>query len=505
MQIYYQKKRWKLLLFASAVMIVVISLWYTNLLVREIAKDERRNISVWANAIQHKAELVNYTKDFFDEIRIEEQKRAEIFAAAFNYSMYDEGSQALNLYLMIMQSNTNIPVVVTDQNDSILTYRNLDESLMQNHTVMDEELQKEFSVFEPIRYVQSIKNKNYIYNIYYKESLIFLELRQVLDNLVESFFSEVVGNSASVPVIITDSTQQNILEYGNIDSARLNNPEYVRSLISEMSDENDPIIIELPDRGTNFIYYMDSALLTQIMFYPYIQFIVIGLFLFIAYILFSIARKSEQNLVWIGMSKETAHQLGTPLSSIIAWIELLKIKGVRDEGISEIEKDVKRLENITDRFSKIGSPPKLEPHNIVDVIYESVDYLRPRTSKKVIYEINLPPGAEVFAPINKQLFEWVIENLCKNAVDAMTGVGKITINIIEDNKNLIVDIGDTGKGIPKGSFKSVFSPGFTNKKRGWGLGLSLSKRIIENYHKGKIFVKSSVVDKGTVMRISLKR
>jgi len=205
------------------------------------------------------------------------------------------------------------------------------------------------------------------------------------------------------------------------------------------------------------------------------------------------------------MSKETAHQLGTPLSSMIAWIELLKLKGYKDEEITEIEKDINRLENITERFSKIGSPAKPENQNIIKIIYNSVEYIKSRTSKKVKYLITVPEDKEIFAPVNYNLFEWVIENLCKNAVDAMNGIGTLTIDIIEENKYIIIDFTDTGKGIPKSKHKTVFNPGFTSKKRGWGLGLSLSERIIDNCHRGKIFVKSSVIDQGTTFRIVLKK
>jgi signal transduction histidine kinase len=189
----------------------------------------------------------------------------------------------------------------------------------------------------------------------------------------------------------------------------------------------------------------------------------------------------------------------------MAWMELLKMKGENIEELVEVEKDVKRLEDITDRFSKIGSPAKLEQQNLVDVLYESVAYLEPRISKKVKFHINYPPEKEVILPLNKQLFEWVVENICKNAVDAMSSSGSININIEEVNRHVNIDFEDTGKGIHKSQFKSIFHPGFTSKKRGWGLGLSLSRRIIVNYHKGKIFVKSSVMDKGTVIRVILKK
>jgi hypothetical protein len=367
---------------------------------------------------------------------------------------------------------------------------------------MTDSLKREFSSFEPIK-VPLIQDEYQL--LYFKESTIYTELRLVLNDLVESFFSEVVGSSASVPVMITDSTGQQVIESGNLDRDKLKDPDYVSHLIASMTHENDPIEINLPDYGRSYIYYMNSSLMEQIMYYPYIMLTIISVFLLISYLLFSTSRKSEQNLVWIGMSKETAHQLGTPLSSIMAWMELLKMKGENIEELTEIEKDVKRLEDITDRFSKIGSPSKLEPQNLVSVLYESVAYLEPRISKKVRFHVNLTPDKVVIVPLNKQLFEWVVENVCKNAVDAMNNSGTININIEEVNQQVNIDFEDTGKGIPKSYFKTIFRPGFTSKKRGWGLGLSLSRRIIVNYHKGKIFVKSSVMDKGTVIRVVLKK
>jgi hypothetical protein len=501
-QIYYKKKRWKWLLFGTALVIVTASLWYTNRLVHEIAQDERMNIQIWANAIQRKANLVNYTKRFFDQIKEEERKRAELLAAAYRNIRFTEDSPTLEFYRQMMEQNTTIPIILTDNNYNITSYKNIEDIDMEDVKVMSDSLRKEFSSFEPIKIVYY--GNEYVM-LYYKESKIYTELRMVLDDLLKSFFEEVVGNSASVPVLVTDSTGERVIESGNLDKKKLEDTAYRKHLIDIMSAENDPILINLPDIGKSYIYYMNSSLQTQIRYYPYLQFMVIGVFLFISYLLFSTARRSEQNLVWIGMSKETAHQLGTPLSSIMAWIELLKMKGTNDEGILEIEKDIKRLEDITDRFSKIGSPAKLEPENIVNILYQSVEYLTPRTSKKVKYEINLPPEQSIIIPLNKHLFEWVVENLCKNSVDAMNGTGKISITITEEEKWITIDFEDTGKGIHKSDFKAIFNPGFTSKKRGWGLGLSLSRRIIENYHKGKIFVKSSVIDKGTVIRVMLRK
>jgi hypothetical protein len=485
-----------------AVMIITASLWYTNILVRQIAEDERMSINIWANTIQSKASLVNYTKEFFDQIKEEEYKRALLLAEAYRNFLIEESSRTVEFYRQIMEYNTTIPIILTDAENNILIYKNVSEKDLAGITVMNDSLKREFSSFEPIR-VPLVSNEYQL--LYFKESTIFTELRLVLNDLVESFFSEVVGSSASVPVMITDSAGTLVIESGNLDRNKLKDPEYVKDLISSMSFENDPIEIILPDYGKSYIYYQNSSLMEQIMVYPYIMLTIISVFLFISYLLFSTARKSEQNLVWIGMSKETAHQLGTPLSSIMAWIELLKMKGQSLEELEEIEKDIKRLEDITDRFSKIGSPAKLEEQNLVSVLYESVAYLQPRISKKVHFSINLSTDREVIVPLNKQLFEWVVENVCKNAVDAMSGSGSIQINIEEVNRHVNIDFEDTGKGIHKSQFKAIFKPGFTSKKRGWGLGLSLSKRIIADYHKGKIFVKSSVVDKGTVIRVVLKK
>jgi signal transduction histidine kinase len=260
----------------------------------------------------------------------------------------------------------------------------------------------------------------------------------------------------------------------------------------------------LGEGATSYIFYGESELLRKLRYYPYIQFGVIGLFLVIAYILFSTARKAEQDQVWVGMSKETAHQLGTPLSSLMAWNEHLLSAGVDPEIVKEMQQDVRRLNTITDRFSKIGSQPALIHENITEVLSESLDYLRKRSSRNVVYDIVLPPEA-ISAQLSKPLFDWVIENLCKNAIDAMEGKGQIKVELKEVPEGLTIDISDTGKGMPKASFTTVFEPGYTTKSRGWGLGLSLCKRIIENYHKGKIYVLRSEVGKGTTFRIELQR
>jgi hypothetical protein len=499
--IYLRKKRWKLTLFATAVIIVAASLWYTNILVQHIREDERHSVRIWADAIHRKADLVNFTNKLFEEIKTEERKRVGTLAEAQKRLITANSSEDLTFFLDIISQNTNIPVIQTDENGEIVTARNVKFSL---DTVprLEGKLKAEFSVYPPIvvRYYKSS-----LIFLYYKDSNIFSELKVVLDDLIRFFFSEVVSNSASVPVIITDSTRSYVFEYGNIPDEKMKSPKYVRDMLASMEAQNTPIMVNIAGTGTRYIFYKDSFLLTQLQYYPIVQFGVIGLFFMIAYLLFSYARRSEQNQVWVGMAKETAHQLGTPLSSMVAWVELLKLKGLDEDTVKEIEKDVHRLETVTDRFSKIGAAARLEPADIVGVVNNIVSYMRPRTSAKVNYEITPGSEKEILVPINLHLFEWVIENLIKNAVDAMEGSGKISIAIIEEGTKVYIDVTDTGKGIARGRFKTIFNPGFTSKTRGWGLGLTLSRRIITNYHSGKIFVKSSVVGEGTTFRLVLDK
>ncbi|MCF8234086.1 MAG: HAMP domain-containing histidine kinase [Bacteroidales bacterium] len=501
MDIYTKKRRWKFALFTSAMVIVAASLWYTNFLVNEFARDERTDIRIWADAIQRKAKLVNYTDEFFEQIRQEEQKRAEVLAGAYKTIGDKNYTGDLTFFVDIIKGNKTIPVVLTDEKGNITNYVNY-ELPGDTLSVFTRELRREFSRYPPIEINYYEDKSNYLY---YKESKIYTELRRVLNDLVQSFFSEVVTNSASVPVIVTDSSMSKVIAFGNIDSSLMQDPQLVAQTIHNMRDDNKPIQLELPGQGKAIIFYEDSFLLTQFQFFPFIQIGIIGLFFVIAYFLFSSARKAEQNRVWVGMSKETAHQIGTPLSSIMAWLELLKMKGIKDEAIDEMEKDIERLETITDRFSKIGSAAKMEKRDIVETISESVSYFKSRSSKKIKYILNYPKDKKIEAPINKHLFEWVVENLFKNAIDAMAGNGNITIDIMDEPSQVVIDFTDSGKGIPRSHQKSVFNPGYTSKKRGWGLGLTLSQRIIRDYHRGKIFVKNSIPGEGTTFRIVLKK
>jgi signal transduction histidine kinase len=320
---------------------------------------------------------------------------------------------------------------------------------------------------------------------------------------------EIIAPNNSIPVIWADS-QGEPFDYRNLRIDSTGGNESIREqLIAEleiMKRIYDPIPIMISeDSEYQFIYYKNSFLLTQLIFYPYIQLSVIDIFAFIAYLAFSYSRAAEQNQVWVGLAKETAHQLGTPISSLMAWVEHLRLENSdkNREIIDELDKDISRLQMITERFSSIGSVPVMKEENITQVVNQVGAYLRTRISSKVNLEVS-SLSDNIIAKINAPLFEWVIENLCKNAVDAMSGIGNLQIRIMRGSDyKVIIDISDNGKGIPKSAFSKVFHPGFTTKKRGWGLGLALSRRIIENYHNGRLFVKNSEPDKGTVFRIEL--
>ena len=326
------------------------------------------------------------------------------------------------------------------------------------------------------------------------------------ENTDINFLLDIIKDNTTIPVILVDN-DSNIIANRNLDSTKADDAKYLAKQLEEMKAEHEPIKIlyDVANQKHNYLFYRNSIILTQLKQYPYYQLSVIALFILVAYLAFSYSRKSEQNQVWVGMSKETAHQLGTPISSLNGWISLLRDtdENGKEEILQEFEKDVKRLELITDRFSKIGSAPVLKAENIYQVMERAVDYLKSRTSSQVIYSIN-STDTDALAMVNVPLFDWVVENICKNAVDAMSGTGRIDVNISTEADKVYIDIQDTGKGIAPSKQKTVFKPGYTTKKRGWGLGLSLAKRIIEEYHNGKVFVKESAIDKGTTFRIVLR-
>ncbi|TND10592.1 MAG: integral membrane sensor signal transduction histidine kinase [Bacteroidetes bacterium] len=505
MNIYSRKQVWKWLLLISAAIIVGASLLYSGFLVSNIAKSEKRNVELWAEAVRRKAVLMEVTGQLYEKIAREERKKMELWAEANRQLAKD-----LNDYSFIFEvikGNENVPVMLVDDAGKIISTRNLDSIKGNDPAYLEEQLAIMRDQHDSIAI--NLGNGR-LHFLFYKDSEVFTEIRQSFEDNERSFIREVASNPTSAPAVYADSVTNEIIAFGNFDDQKIHSKDsaaYVQEVYKKMQLSGNKIKVSIGNgRGRgNVIYYMESPYLQQLRFLPLVLLGVVGVFLVVAYLLFSTSRRAEQNLVWVGMAKETAHQLGTPLSALFAWMEYLKMKGV-DEGIlNEIGHDIKRLEMITERFSKIGSRPKLERTNMVEALDSAVEYMRSRSPKDVTFIIQTNGLQQLPVPVNVPLFAWVIENLCRNAVDAMDGKGSITIELSDHMQTAYIDITDTGKGMPKSKYKTVFEPGYTTKQRGWGLGLSLCKRIIENYHEGKIFVKRSEADKGTTFRIVLKK
>lgn len=315
---------------------------------------------------------------------------------------------------------------------------------------------------------------------------------------------EILSSNSTIPVILTDE-KGSIIQYNNIMlDEGADTLAVLMERVADMRRGERVIPVPMGELGEQYACYDDSVLLKRLSYYPYVQLLVVLLFFLVCFVAILSSKRAEQNRVWVGLSKETAHQLGTPISSLMAWTEVLKEKYPDDELIPEMEQDVARLQRVAERFSKIGSRPEATAEDVIDVVERAVEYVKRRSPSQVKYEVSFPKRP-LLVRMNAPLIEWVVENVCKNAVDAMNGSGTITIVVSQDSNRAFVDISDTGKGIAKSFYRRIFEPGYTTKKRGWGLGLSLAKRIMEQYHKGRIFVKNSAPGKGTTFRLELKK
>ena len=321
------------------------------------------------------------------------------------------------------------------------------------------------------------------------------------DDNIDLILSVMEGNT-TIPVYMVDSAHQLLLSR-NVQEPKHNKEEFYKQRINNLRLSQEPIVVQVNEEVTQYIYYEDSILLRRLYWFPYVQLIVIVAFIAIAVIALIMAQRSEQNSLWVGLSKETAHQLGTPISSLNAWNELLKTTYPDDALLPQMDEDIRRLQMIAERFSKIGSQPTLDQQAILPIVQSAMEYMRVRTSNKITYTLHADTDCQV--KVCQPLFEWVIENLCKNAIDSMEGKGEITLSLTKQENKVHLDITDTGKGIDRRHFKTIFKPGYTSKKRGWGLGLSLAKRIIEDYHRGKLFVKQSQIGVGSTFRITLEQ
>lgn len=522
MNLYSRKQKWKMALLAVALLMVVASLWFSNRIVNQIRNDERLRIEIWSEAVKSTVNQLYVTSKLFDRLREEERKKVKLWAKATQELGKDLSDYTFAIE--VVQANKSVPVILTDNQGRYSSSLNLDfdeKSIREKLEMENPDRERNWYITEARRiFIDSVYvlrdlwEKDYppiviqykgkpINTVYYRESKLIEELERKKDSLSSSFRNELVKNQALVPVVFTDSTKSVVIE-SNFDSAEIDEPGELQTLISEMSKQNEPIKVKLNESESGYIFYQDSEVLRQLRWFPVIQLILVTFFILIGYLIFSTFRRAEQNQVWAGMAKETAHQLGTPLSSLIGWIEILKSQGVDPQTLEEMNKDIHRLQTVTDRFSKIGSEGLLENHQLPTVVEKSVSYLRQRISSRVNISVEKAEHLPT-VKMNEPLFEWVVENLVKNAVDAMEGAGEIKISFSEKGKFVFMDVQDTGKGIPHHQFKTIFEPGFTTKKRGWGLGLALVKRIVEYYHKGEIFVSHSELQKGTTFRVALQK
>lgn len=360
-----------------------------------------------------------------------------------------------------------------------------------------------YAFFQNFKAEERNKMKNWTFA--YPEYSKFFNTDDInIDNIEINLVANrvVTDTTVTTPMILLDENNK-ILNIRNIDSSSIESPQERVKLINRLLSQNKPIEVTLSNDRLGKLYYGNSPLLNKLKYYPLALILIILLFAAVVYLFYRSSKTADQNKLWTGMAKETAHQIGTPLSSLVGWTEILKSEQVNPEYVTEIEKDIDRLQTITDRFSKIGSAPTLERLDVVETTKSSYDYLKSRSSKLIDFEIRTPEHP-IYANLNAQLYSWTIENLVKNAIDAMRGKGQLQLEVLESDKDVKIRISDTGKGIPKHQYQKIFEPGFTTKKRGWGLGLSLAKRIIEDYHNGRIKVLTSEIGKGTTIQISLK-
>ncbi|MEY4791255.1 MAG: hypothetical protein RIT34_62 [Bacteroidota bacterium] len=498
MDLYASKQRWKFLLILLSLLIVGASLFYSNQSIRKIGVRERNKAQQWAIALRKKAELVDLSSQIFTALQEKERQKMELVVRA-NRTLLDASdlsmSQDVDFALDVIEANKDIPFILLNDDGSISQSRNIDSSIDKTAIAA---LAKNW-ISEGRSYKIQVFEDMYM-TLCHGFSKELLRLQAHSDSLIQSFNADLTDQKNLLPVLLYDPHHKKVVA-SNLPKKALA-PKKLAQTMAAMAKQYPPT--ELTYNGeSKLLYLKDSEEVQQLFWLPYLQFGILGLIVLIGYLLFSMYRKAEQNQVWAGMAKETAHQLGTPLSSMMAWVAHLEQQDIDPMIPREMHKDLERLEKITDRFSKIGSGAKLIEADLAQTIENNLNYLKARLSQKVDIQFELQGERPLMVQHNASLIEWVIENICKNAVDAMEGIGSLRIEVLEVAEWVHIDISDTGKGLTPKQFKTIFEPGYSTKKRGWGLGLTLVKRIVEEYHKGKVFVLQSEPEKGTTFRISL--
>lgn len=481
--------------------IAATSIFYANKIADRIQKQEEAQVILWAKTISEKAKVLKMSNEIFLKLAEEERKKVEITSKATQLIAIDNYNEnTTSLLLDIITLNNQIPLIQTDENYIITDYKNISQPIVKGKKISKSNF-NEFFKYPPIEVAYADK-KNYIF---YKESIIYQNISSVIKQSGQQFVEEITNNTSMLPIVILNSNKQ-VITSANIPEEYSSNPTKLKSYIEDLTRSQEPIVLDIDPKKITYLYYKSSHLASYIKWFPIVLYAVLGAVFILAFAAIRNVRKYEKNQIWVGMSKETAHQLGTPISSLSAWLEVLydqeNMPDSRRNVLGEMKKDINRLALIADRFSKIGSKPKLESIQLAEILTSCTDYLRKRGSSKIKLElIEIDPSLRV--EINRQLFEWVIENLVKNAMDAIQHEGKIAMEVMKIKGRVLIDVKDTGKGMQPEDVDKIFEPGFTTKKRGWGLGLSLCKRIIEEYFYGKIYVLQTKIGIGTVMRIEL--
>jgi signal transduction histidine kinase len=494
MNLYSSKQRWKWFLVLLALLLVLFTLGYTQIIVNRIKEDEKQKVELWAQSISRNAQSTEYIDSLLHLLRAEEEAKGKLIGRALSIISNGDPNVDYSFPSEYLKENNSIPILLYDKDNRFQQGKNLPKGKATDAAYADSLRDRIKEKYAPIL------RPELGMRLYFDDSELYKSIEQKLNELNNSFLNNEVVGSTAVPIVVIDQKSGKVIKYARLRDEDVTNAER----LEEIKSYNAPIKVVRPDGMAVDIYYEDSLVLQQIKYFPIGQLVLVAVFLMVSYLIFSTYRKAEQNQVWVGMAKETAHQLGTPLSSLMGWGALLETQGVEKSYIEELNKDVHRLQIITERFSKIGSQAELKEVDLRNTIQEAVDYVQKRVSKQIQFEKHLPTQPVVLK-INEPLFGWVIENLVRNAADAMGESGRIEIRIFNDEQWVHVELSDTGKGIPKNKWKTVFKPGYTTKPRGWGLGLSLVKRIVEEYHKGFIYVFKSEEGQGTTFRIDLKR
>lgn len=493
------KQRVKLILMVLSIALALFALWQVQNVASQVRESEEAKIRLWANAIAQRNRISSATQQFFQQATLDEHRKMQLYTDILQ--SFNDPNQNIDLrfslaYVNYIIDSARTPIIITTARDSIIT---VPQELAGQK--LEGPLLEEYSQNPPFSY----RLYGMPMTLYYKESQYYTQLRHVLTGFTRSFLADITNNSVFVPVVIADSTRTQVIALGNIDSSEVNTPAKLLPRLEHMASINDPILITLPDNSRAYVYYENSPLLRSLRWVPLLYLIIAIVLLLVTYYIFRTTRTMEQNRIWVGLAKETAHQLGTPLSSLMAWTEYLKGKEFNDEYAAEVDKDLQRLQTITHRFSKIGSVPELGEENVEEAVRSAIAYLQSRAPRKVQFVVSFPGDEQFIAPLNSYLFQWVIENLCKNAIDAMEGAGTVTILASQDARNIYLDISDTGKGMSPSVQKRIFDSGFTTKSRGWGLGLPLARRIVNQYHRGRLYLKYSVPGQGSTFRIVLRK